>query len=65
MKEIQLEDLILLAKQTGVIQRQAVFGKHMVTSKGHADDPVTETENPGSIRGTMTMCGISIRWTER
>ncbi len=44
MKEIELNDLVLLAKQTGLIQRESVFKRHTVESKGHADDPVTETD---------------------
>ena len=43
-KDIELSDLVLLAKQTGLIQREGVFKQHTVASKGHTDDPVTETD---------------------
>ena len=43
-KDIDLQDLVMLAKQTGLIQREGVFKQHTIASKGHADDPVTETD---------------------
>lgn len=44
MGEIQLNDIIILAKQTGEILRKGYFQHHQIDSKGHSDDPVTETD---------------------
>ena len=44
MEEIQLNDVCILAKQAGDILREGYFQHHEINSKGHSDDPVTETD---------------------
>lgn len=44
MSDIQLKDICELAKQAGAILRDGYAKKHEIDSKGHSDDPVTETD---------------------
>ncbi len=44
MSEIQLFDICELAKQAGAILREGYSRHHNVSTKGHSDDPVTETD---------------------
>ena len=44
MSDIQLNDICELAKQAGTILRDGYAKNHEINSKGHSDDPVTETD---------------------
>ena len=44
MSDIELKDICKLAKETGRILRDGYNKQHQINSKGHSDDPVTETD---------------------
>ncbi len=44
MSDIQLQDICELAREAGAILREGYWLTHQVSSKGHSDDPVTETD---------------------
>lgn len=44
MGDIQLSDICILARQAGDIIRDGYSRHHVVNTKGHSDDPVTETD---------------------
>lgn len=44
MGDIKLTDICELAEQTGAILREGYTQQHQINTKGHSDDPVTETD---------------------